>query len=209
MPISLHFNPSNLDKSPHLDSYICLKCSELIFEIFHEYTHGFIPLSSIFTTNYIYITSLVFNIVPFPSEILNSNISFSFEYFPFQKLFKYMFSLDVFFENLLFKFSNQINSNPQRSWFIDIRLYYMKWTICIYINIIIYPKLCKSTRVLAEWGEVPGFLLATTFQSSQTSGVMWSLKYQQSFAALMIPRAANQPQLRRRTLLGSCLCWKH
>ena len=105
-----------------------------------------------------------------------------------------------FFENLLFKFSNQINSNPQRSWFIDIRLYYMKWTICIYINIIIYPKLCKSTRVLAEWGEVPGFLLATTFQSSQTSGVMWSLKYQQSFAALMIPRAANQPQLRRRTI---------
>ena len=96
MPISLHFNPSNLDKSPHLDSYICLKCSELIFEIFHEYTHGYIPLSSIFTTNYIYITSLVFNIVPFPSEILNSNIYFSFEYFPFQKLFKYMFSLDVF-----------------------------------------------------------------------------------------------------------------
>ena len=111
MPISLHFNPSNLDKSPHLDSYICLKCSELIFEIFHEYTHRFIPLSSIFTTNYIYITSLVFNIVPFPSEILNSNISFSFEYFPFQKLFKYMFSLDVFFLKI-YSFSFPSKSIP-------------------------------------------------------------------------------------------------
>ena len=129
-----------------------------------EYTHGFIPLSSIFTTNYIYITSLVFNIVPFPSEILNSNIYFSFEYFPFQKLFKYMFSLDVFFENLLLRFPNQFNINPtHRGLGLLILDYIWNEQLAFYINFIIIPKLCKSTRVLAEWGEVPGFLLATTF----------------------------------------------
>ena len=150
-----------------------------------------------------------FQYCPIPLWNFKQQHFFLFWIYSFSKTFQiHVFSI-CFFLNLLLKFSNQINSNPQRSWFIDIRLYYMKWTICIYINIIIYPKLCKSTRVLAEWGEVPGFLLATTFQSSQTSGVMWSLKYQQSFAALMIPRAANQPQLRRRTLLGSCLCWEH
>ena len=144
-----------------------------------------------------------FQYCPIPLWNFKQQHFFLFWIFSFSKTFQiYVFSRCFFLKIYSLSF-------PKANQFKRYQIVLYKMNIGIYINIIIYPKLCKSTRVLAEWGEVPGFLLATTFQSSQTSGVMWSLKYQQSFAALMIPRAANEPQSRRRPLLGSSHCWKH